>query len=425
MLSAPFLVTLLDRVKAIVRRVARPAGERARLMPVDAPVEVPAAWTLSPVVRGLARGWMSDKLHALSALMRRIEAGERLMAPPAHRLSAPSPGAHHGAAGNSPAPETPAAVPPEERLPRGFGWMCRFGPNVRRDGLAFAAWLNEPAMKATVLAAPERMARLIGPILGATGERRPAWFPVSPARVRAGRRRGSSPPPGERPEWDSNGPGDLGAVASLSRSRGIASSPAPAPAGPASRPGPTAGAEGITISQRYSIATPSRSFAAAWIGLGSGGGMPNPDDRSAGDPPIDIAPPSEILTKRRSHSENSDNLEPWICTTILLLYRNVNPPFIARRFRGRGCSDRVRPVSREGPRWALRKNRTGLAGFCPSIHPPAPSLSSLSPPWVLLCREPSPARHAQRMRRRRRGACPRWTRCLTRRGAGSCGWGAN
>jgi hypothetical protein len=60
--------------------------------------------------------------------------------------------------------------------------MCAFGPNVRRDGQAFAAWLDEPATRAKVLAAPQRMARLIGPILTATGARRPEWFAAMPKR---------------------------------------------------------------------------------------------------------------------------------------------------------------------------------------------------------------------------------------------------
>jgi hypothetical protein len=74
----------------------------------------------------------------------------------------------------------------EECLPRGFGWMCDWSPNVRRDGRAFAEFLNEPWMTAMVLAAPEQMARLVGPILHATGEPRPEWFPA--VAKRAGKR---------------------------------------------------------------------------------------------------------------------------------------------------------------------------------------------------------------------------------------------
>jgi hypothetical protein len=164
---APFLVTLLDRVKAVVRRVMRPGVERS------APASVATRRPISPVMRGRADGWLSAKLRRLSALLRRIEAGE--------------PGDPRGprwrkAAGASLAPVPLAA---EEHLPRGFGWMCAFGPDVRADGVAFAEWLGEPAMRAKVLAAPERMAPVIGPILAATGERMPEWFPRLPKRPRA------------------------------------------------------------------------------------------------------------------------------------------------------------------------------------------------------------------------------------------------
>lgn len=80
------------------------------------------------------------------------------------------------------------AIPREQQLQRGFGWMCAFGPYVRADGAAFAAWLGEPIMKATVLAAPEQMAHVIGPILNATGAARPEWFPVVQKRRHAGTR---------------------------------------------------------------------------------------------------------------------------------------------------------------------------------------------------------------------------------------------
>ncbi len=172
MFSAPFLVTLLDRVKAVVRRVARPVAERARSGP--GAVLASAREPISPVLRGIAQGWMSAKLRALSALMRRIEAGETLGA----AVRAPS------VSNVLDARPMQQAIPPEERLPRGFGWMCAFGPNVRGDGAAFAELLNEPWMRAKVLAAPERMAGLIGPLLNATGARRPEWFPVAPRKAK-------------------------------------------------------------------------------------------------------------------------------------------------------------------------------------------------------------------------------------------------
>jgi hypothetical protein len=179
MFSAPFLITLLDRVKAVVRRVARPGAERARQMAARTPPYVPAEGPVSPLLGGLAQGWMAAKLRAVSALMRRIEAGET--------IASPATAARAAVVAGQSVPVTRGTVPPEARLPRGFGWMCGLSSDVRRDGAAFVELLNEPWMKAKVLAAPERMAGLIGPILTATGQARPEWFPVAPVRVRAGR----------------------------------------------------------------------------------------------------------------------------------------------------------------------------------------------------------------------------------------------
>jgi hypothetical protein len=188
MFSAPFLASLLNRVKAVVRRVVRPGVARARPVTADVSAHMAPGRAISPMVRGLARRWLSARLRALSALMRRIEAGAVLERPgPASR----------GAARGADASAARGPVPPEQRLPRGFGWMCAFGPDVRRDGAAFAAWLNEPAMRAIVMAAPEEMARVISPILNATGEGRPAWLPELPER--AGKN--SFPPCGERLAW--------------------------------------------------------------------------------------------------------------------------------------------------------------------------------------------------------------------------------
>jgi hypothetical protein len=160
--AAPFLLTLLDRAKAIVRRVARPAAERARGAVASAPGAIP------PALRGVARAWLSAKLRALSALTRRIDAGETLERP--IRSSRVATGADAQAARDCVAPgERP-------RLPRGFGWMCALEANMREDGASFAVWLGEPWMKAKVLAAPEEMARVVGPILTAMGQHMPDWF---------------------------------------------------------------------------------------------------------------------------------------------------------------------------------------------------------------------------------------------------------
>jgi hypothetical protein len=169
MFSAPFLSTLLHRVKAVVRRVVRPRAERARVVSVSA-----TEMAIAPALRAAAHGWMRTKLRALSALLWRIEAGERLDTPvrPARAAKRVDESVERD------------SIPPEARLPRGFGWMCAFGPHIREDGALFAAWLSEPAMRARVMAAPEHMARTISPILAATGAERPEWFPVAPKRAR-------------------------------------------------------------------------------------------------------------------------------------------------------------------------------------------------------------------------------------------------
>jgi hypothetical protein len=188
MFSAPFLSTLLHRVKAVVRRVARPRAERARVVSVSA-TEV----AIPPALRAAAHGWMRTKLQALSALLRRIEAGERLDMPVRPTR----------AAKRTDESVERDSIPPEERVPRGFGWMCAFGPHIREDGALFAAWLSEPAMRARVMAAPEHMARAISPILAATGAERPEWFPVAPKRVRENSCFGAG-----RAVWGGDAPGD-------------------------------------------------------------------------------------------------------------------------------------------------------------------------------------------------------------------------
>ncbi len=135
----------------------------------------PASGPIPPALRELATRWMSARLKALSALMRRIEAGECLTSPlmsPRDTAAPPPRGLR-------------APLASEEHLPRGFGWMRGFGPNVERDGQAFVDWLNEPVMTAKVMIAPEQMARVIGPILTATGQRRPEWFPMVAGRRHA------------------------------------------------------------------------------------------------------------------------------------------------------------------------------------------------------------------------------------------------
>jgi hypothetical protein len=177
MFSAPFLSTLLHRAKAVVRRVVGTAAARARGVPAGVAPE-----TISGELRRTTRDWMRGKLRALSALTRRIEAGER--------PDLPVPSWREAAAGD--VSKERRAVPAEARLPRGFGWMCAVEPTIRQAGAAFADWLSEPATQAKVLAAPQAMARAISPILHATGATPPDWFPVVGKRAKYPSRGGKS-----------------------------------------------------------------------------------------------------------------------------------------------------------------------------------------------------------------------------------------
>jgi hypothetical protein len=195
---------LLNRVKAVVRRVAGIVGQRGLAVSAVAPVRVPGPVTAE--MRGRAAGWMRARLRALSAVMRRIEAGAVLAAPVRGTR----------AAGCGRIAATREGVPAEARLPRGFGWISAFEPGVREHGAAFAAWLSEPAMQAKVMAAPERMARVISPILMATGVARPAWFPVVARRGRASLSHYGQGLDAAGPgEDDSSGAGSVGSIPPL------------------------------------------------------------------------------------------------------------------------------------------------------------------------------------------------------------------
>jgi hypothetical protein len=172
MFSAPFLSTLLHRMRAVVRRVARPGAERARVLPAKGTGDTGHR---SPVLRELARAWLSAQLAALTLLTMRIEAGET----PDAAGHAPASASDDGSAACAAAVAALEEAAAERRYPLGFGWMRGIEPVVREDGAVFVAWLNEPGTKRRVLAAPRSMARLLDPILFAVGQRRPDWFPAS------------------------------------------------------------------------------------------------------------------------------------------------------------------------------------------------------------------------------------------------------
>jgi hypothetical protein len=170
--GAPVPTTLRERLGALVRLVAGYVGDRTR----PGPVHVRGPGLIPPAFCTLVQEWLFARQRAMSELIWRMETG-RWRSPPvrAPRQRAPD------AARVSPA-RTHCA--PERVLPRVLGWLCRWAPEVRRAGMQIAALLNEPETREKVLAAPGQFARLIGPILTATGERKPDWFPKGPKRTK-------------------------------------------------------------------------------------------------------------------------------------------------------------------------------------------------------------------------------------------------
>jgi hypothetical protein len=170
----PAAGTIIERFAALVLRVAGHVGTRTRQVPAFPP----GYRLIPPAFCALVQDWLFARQRAIIALMRHFEAGTlrtaRVYAPRTVKAGASLPAAR-------------PALPPEKVLPRGLGWLCRWAPETRRTGAEIAELLHDPKMQEMVLAAPGRMVRLLGPLLTATGEARPAWFP-RPAKP-AGRRR--------------------------------------------------------------------------------------------------------------------------------------------------------------------------------------------------------------------------------------------
>ncbi len=172
--------TIIERFAALVWRLSGHVGSRTRAVPA-----VPPGHRLIPLAFcQLVMDWLYPRQRAINALIRRIASGTLRKSP----VYAPR-AVRDGAA--APAARTP--LPPEKVLPRGFGWLCRWAPETRRVGVDLGELLNAPEMKEMVLAAPGQMTRLLGPMLTATGEARPDWFPKAPKRMRR-RRSGITPP---------------------------------------------------------------------------------------------------------------------------------------------------------------------------------------------------------------------------------------
>jgi hypothetical protein len=173
--------TIIERFAALVWRLSGHVGSRTRAVPASPPGHrlIPLAFCQ------LVMDWLYPRQRAINALIRRIAAGTLRKSP----VYAPRAVKQQDAAEIA----ARAPLPPEKVLPRGFGWLCRWAPETRRVGVDLGELLNEPEVKEMVLAAPGQMTRLLGPMLTATGEARPDWFPKPPKRARRRRTQSGRP----------------------------------------------------------------------------------------------------------------------------------------------------------------------------------------------------------------------------------------
>jgi hypothetical protein len=133
--------------------------------------------------------WLKDRRLRIEALLDRIRDGKLRKPRPYAPLAVKD--------GLTPAPRKP--TPPEERLPRGFAWMHNMANEIRHRAGLLPEWLEEPEVKAAVLASPQ-MVRLVSPLLNAVAIAKPDWFPELPKRPRksrAGEAKRSPSPYGE------------------------------------------------------------------------------------------------------------------------------------------------------------------------------------------------------------------------------------
>jgi hypothetical protein len=169
----PADATLRMRLGMIVWGVMAYLGDRERRAPDG--YWPPHKLIPQPLVKRM-QDWLRDRRLRIEALLDRIRDGK--MRPPLPYRPRPV------------RAETAAAVrtmpQPEGRLPRGFGWMRNMGNEIRHRGGMLPEWLEEPEVKAAVLAFPQ-MARLVSPLLNPVGERKPGWFPELPKRPRRSR----------------------------------------------------------------------------------------------------------------------------------------------------------------------------------------------------------------------------------------------
>jgi hypothetical protein len=197
--ALPPNASLAQRLSAVVMGVVVALGERTRRVPHGARVHhlVP-----QPVYDRIL-AWLRARRLRIEALIDRIRAGT-LRQPRAH---APRPDAA-GVAPEGVAPRPRGMVPPQDRIPALFGWVCHWAPEAGFAGQDLSLLLEDAEMKALVLAAPGPMARLWTPLLNALGRPKPEWFPKPPKRRR--RARTPRPPCGGGSGWGMEDAGSRG-----------------------------------------------------------------------------------------------------------------------------------------------------------------------------------------------------------------------
>jgi hypothetical protein len=126
--------------------------------------------------------WLMRRRSMIACLMDRIAAGKC-------KARAYKPREIKPDAVRKPRPE----IPSENWLPRMFAWVRRMAPEMGRAVEDLTRLLEEPEMKAMVLAAPQ-MARVRVPLLNAVGERKPDWWPKPKPRPRKPRASGPRAP---------------------------------------------------------------------------------------------------------------------------------------------------------------------------------------------------------------------------------------
>jgi hypothetical protein len=171
----PAVITHLTmRLSACLNGVIFPLGDRVR----PQPSYMTQRSLLPERLVFHTQQWLMRRRSMIACLMDRIAAGKCRAR--AYKAREPKPDAIK---------KLRPEIPSEQWLPRMFAWVRRMAPEMGRAVEDMTRLLEEPEMKAMVLAAPQ-MARAWVPLLNAVGERKPEWWPKAPPRPRRPRKAG-------------------------------------------------------------------------------------------------------------------------------------------------------------------------------------------------------------------------------------------